>query len=325
MPVPRDLSPASICCLPPFISPGFFYSITNAAALGLGTQADSDTDMVVTGLPLQRTSFAPLPYLLPPQQEEFAEGGGVVIDGDEARHNSPALAAVADANDQCNSESKRQGNLSAMSDFIDTPSASVSGEVGWVAPVGSYNNRQLFPFEGTETLTISIDCCRFLPHVCCCVQAFVFVVGPGASVLCSFVASAQASSASLSPKFVKGIRASMQWPRVLTLCIFFATIDSQGTFRALASTAHPLLVDASSRRQWSNSQTLPPAGLAWFDGNVQVNVQSLLHAHHFILICNAAAAAFGASKDHARIGFLLLSCFCTAIKCIIHGSHWFAR
>ncbi len=101
----------------------------------------------------------------------------------------------------------------------------------------------------------------------------------------------QASSAALSPKFLKGIKAHMQvrrtpsrivssiphtpcpplqWPRVLTLCILFATVDSTGTYRALASTAHPLLVDASSRRQWSNTQSLPPAGLVWLDGNVQV-------------------------------------------------------
>jgi hypothetical protein len=276
IPVQKELAPESVCRLPVSITPGLFYSVTNVAALGLGHQADADADETALALPLQRNAYVALPYLLPPlSEEELDEDAEGRVDGPEARdRDSAALAAAADADDrdQLSAASKRQhGNVSAMSDFMDTNIASVSGEVGWLAPVGSYNTRQLSPFDGQETVTISIDGCRFLPHVCCCVQAYVFVVGPGASVLCSFVASSQASSAALSPKFLKGIRAHMQWPRVLTLCILFATVDSRGTFRALASTAHPLLVDSSSRRQWSNPQTMPPAGLAWLDGNVQVS------------------------------------------------------
>jgi hypothetical protein len=267
--------------LPALISPGLFYCITNVAALGLEHQAEVGEHENVAGLPLQRDAYAPLPYLLPPQQEQELTGGaGNFGDEDEVQHDdsdvlsaaaASAAAANVDSQDTLSAGLKRQqGNVSAMSDFIDTHVASVSGEVGWIAPVGSYNSRQLTPFDGNETVTISLDCCRFLPHVCCCVQAYVFIVGPGASILCSFVASSQASSASLSPKFLKGIRAHLQWPRVLTLCIMFATIDAHGSMRALASTAHPLLVDAGSRRQWTNTQSLPPAGLAWLDGNVQV-------------------------------------------------------
>ncbi len=276
-PVHKELSPEQVSRLPALISPGLFYCITNAAAFGLGNQADADLEQAAEGMPLQRDAFAPLPYLLPPQQEqEPVEKDGEDGDEDGPRLEESAPAATDDAAtgpDQFSARLKRQqGNVSAMSDFIDTNAASVSGEVGWVAPVGSYNTRQLTPFHGQETVIISIDGCRFLPHVCCCVQAYVFVVGPGASVLCSFVAASQASSAALSPKFLKGIRAHMEWPRVLTLCILFATIDSCGNFRALGSAAHPLLVDSNSRRQWSNAQALPPAGLSWLDGNVQVRL-----------------------------------------------------
>jgi hypothetical protein len=274
IPVQKELAPEIVCRLPVSITPGLFYSITNVAAFGLGHHVDTDETML--GLPLQRDAYVALPYLLPPPTEvDLDEGAEGSDDGIETRDpDSSALAADDDTDnrDQLSAGPKRQhGNVSAMSDFVDTNVASVSGEVGWLAPVGSYNTRQLSPFDGQETVTISIDGCRFLPHVCRCVQAYVFVVGPGNSVLCSFLASSQASSAALSPKFLKGIRAHMKWPRVLTLCILFATVDSRGIFCALASTAHPLLVDASSRRQWSNAQTMPLAGLAWLDGSVQVN------------------------------------------------------
>jgi hypothetical protein len=273
-PVQKELSPESVACLPVMIEPGLFYSITNVAALGLGHQADATADEAVAGLPLQRAAYAPLPYLMPPPPEDDEIKPSADHNDDEFRDDDDSAlvsASAADALDQVATGLKRQhGNVSAMSDFIDANVASVSGEVGWLAPVGSYNTRQLSLFLGNETVTISIDGCRFLPHVCCCAQAYVFVIGPGAGVLCSFVASSQAGSAALSPKFLKGIRACMQWPRVLTLCIFFAVVDSRGTFRALASTAHPLLVDARSRRQWTSTQALPPAGLAWLDGNIQV-------------------------------------------------------
>jgi hypothetical protein len=270
-PVQKELNPESVACLPLMISPGLFYSITNVAALGLGHQVDE----AAAAPQLQRTAYEPLPYLMPPppQQEQplpiaADDDGNDVCDDDTAM----AAASAPEVHDHTTVGAKRQhGNVSAMSDYIDTNIASVSGEVGWVAPVGSYNSRQLSLFNGQETVTISIDGCRFLPHVCCCVQAYVFVVGPGASVLCSFVASSRASSAALSPKFLAGIRSQMQWPRVLTLCIFLAAVDSHGTIRALASTAHPLLVDAGSRRQWTNALAAPPAGLAWLDGNVQVS------------------------------------------------------
>lgn len=276
-PVHKELDPASVACLPATILPGLFYSITNVAALGLG-HADAVSDEAADGIPLQRSRFNPLPYLLPPPPPEEEQVPPSADNDSNDRDDDAVELVVASASDDLDHASpgpkRLHGNISAMSDYIDSNVASVSGEVGWVAPVGAYNNRQLSAFLGNETVTISIDVCRFLPHVCACTQAFVFVVGPGNNILCSFVASSQAGSAALSPRFLKGIRARMQWPRVLTLCIFLAAIDSRGTFRALASTAHPLLVDANSRRQWSNAQALPPAGLSWLDGNIQVRLRA---------------------------------------------------